>query len=541
MPSKASNRTSRGDLSLDFSSYVPDTFSGLSEQQVYRFLGSRRNTGDSTTQLRPMKVKEPDVNQEGSYNCGLMPRLFAVVLLVTGLTSATPAVAQDNVVLQWNNALLQTVRIIPFTITARALAIVHTSMYDAWAAYDPTAVGTRFGGNLRQAASEHTDANKERAISFAAYRALVDLFPTQQTVLFDPLMASLGYDPSDTTMDTSTPTGIGNVTAGAVLAFRHMDGSNQLGDLNPGAYSDYTGYVPVNDPDHLDDPNRWQPLRNADGTVQRYLTPQWERVTPFALSHSAELRPGPPPLYPHRRYRKEANQVLHLSAKLNDLRKTIAEYWATGAGGDPESGAANPPAHWNILAQAVSARDAHTLDEDVKLFFALGNAMLDVSIAVWECKRFYDYVRPVSAIHFLYKDQPVRAWGGPFQGTQVIRGDQFQSYIRTPAFAEYVSGHSTFSRAAAKILKSFTGSDRFEESVTLLAGSSRVEPGAVPAENITLSWATFTDAADQAGRSRRYGGIHFKQGDLHGRTLGRQIGAKVWAKAWTYFNGTAGH
>ena len=132
--------------------------------------------------------------------------------------------------------------------------------------------------------------------------------------------------------------------------------------------------------------------------------------------------------------------------------------------------------------RAVSARDAHTLDEDVKLFFALGNAMLDISIAVWECKRFYDYVRPVSAIHFLYEDQPVHAWGGPYQGTQTIRGDQFQSYIRTPAFAEYVSGHSAFSSASATILKAFTGSDRFGASVTLLAGSSRVEPGVVPAE-----------------------------------------------------------
>ena len=78
-------------------------------------------------------------------------------------------------------------------------------------------------GSLRRPDDEHTDANKAQAISFAAYRALVDLFPTQQTVLFDPLMESLGYDPSDTTTDTSTPTGIGNVTAGAVLAFRHTD------------------------------------------------------------------------------------------------------------------------------------------------------------------------------------------------------------------------------------------------------------------------------------------------------------------------------
>ena len=467
--------------------------------------------------------------------------LCATALLVVSLTSVMPAVAEDNVVLQWNDALLHTVRTVPFLITARALAILHTSMYDAWAAYDPIAVGTRFGSDLRRPLSEQTDANKTQAISFAAYRALVDLFPTQKTVLFDPLMASLGYDPSDTTTDTSTPTGIGNVTAGAVLAFRHTDGSNQLGDLNPGAYSEYPPlYDPVNDPDQLDDPNRWQPLRNANGTVQRYLLPHWGRVTPFALSHSAEFRPGPPPLHPHDLYQVEADQLLNLSATLDDVSKTIAEYWATGAGGDPVSGAANPPAHWNILAHSVSARDAHTLDEDVKLFFALGNTLLDVSIAGWECKRFYDYVRPVSAIRFLYTDQSVQAWGGPSQGTQVIRGDQFQSYIRTPAFAEYVAGHSAFSSASAEILKSFTGGDQFGASVTVLAGSSRVEPGVVPASDITLEWPTFTAAANQAGLSRRYGGIHFLHGDFKGRSLGRKVAAKAWAKAEMYFEGPAG-
>jgi hypothetical protein len=479
------------------------------------------------------------MKQRGSHKRWRARRLFATVLLVISVTSAGPAVAADNLVLEWNNALLQTVRTVPFLVTARAFAIVHTSMYDAWAAYDRFAVGTRLGGALRRPLIEHTDANKAQAMSFAAHRALVDLFPSQQDVLFDPLMVRLGYDPTDTTSDTSTPTGIGNVTASAVLAFRRSDGSNQLGDLNPGAYSDYTGYVPVNDPDHLNDPNRWQPLRNTDGTVQRHVMPHWSRVTPFALSDSAEFRPGPPPLHPDRRYRMEADELLRLSATLNDVRKTIAEYWANGAGGDPVSGAANPPAHWNIFARAVSERDAHTLDEDVKLFFALGNTLLDVSIAVWDCKVFYDYVRPVSAIQFLYGDEAVRAWGGPYRGTQAIRGDQFRSYIRTPALAEYVSGHSAFSSASAEILKSFTGSDLFGASVTLRAGSSRIEPGVVPARDVTLEWPTFTAAADQAGLSRRYGGIHFVHGDFQGRLLGRNVAAKAWAKAEMYFDGAA--
>src|SRR5262249_24427244 len=175
--------------------------------------------------------------------------LFALAL-VAG-PAAHPAAA-ESVVTQWDEATLQAIRDThpgP-TLVARFLAIVHTCCYDAWAAYEATAVGTRLGGTLRRPAEERTIDNKEKAISFAAYRALVDLFPQpQQVVIFDALMAELGFDPSDTSQDPTTPSGVGNLVADAVLQFRHHDGSNQLGDLHAGAYSDYTGYVPVNDAD----------------------------------------------------------------------------------------------------------------------------------------------------------------------------------------------------------------------------------------------------------------------------------------------------
>ena len=106
-------------------------------------------------------------------------------------------------------------------------------------------------------------------------------------------------------------------------------------------------------------------------------------------------------------------------------------------------------------------------------------------------------------------------------------------------FAEYSSGHSNFSAAGAEILKLFTGSDRFGGSVTLPAGSSRVEPGLVPARDVTLTWATFSDAAAQAGISRRLGGIHFTQGDHDARATGRAAARHCWAAAHTYFDGTA--
>jgi hypothetical protein len=111
--------------------------------------------------------------------------------------------------------------------------------------------------------------------------------------------------------------------------------------------------------------------------------------------------------------------------------------------------------------------------------------------------------------------------------------------VVTPPFPEYISGHSTFSAAGAEILKSFTGSDQFGASFTQPAGTSRVEPGLVPKNDVALKWETFTQAADEAGISRRYGGIHFENGDLNGRAAGRLVGAQAWRKAQTYFDGTA--
>jgi len=452
------------------------------------------------------------------------------------------SVSQDNVVLQWNDVALQAVRrTIPGpTIVARALAILHTCMFDAWAAYDRAAVPTVPRRGWRRPDSEATDAKKAEAVSFAAYRALVDLFPTERA-LFDGLLSQLGYDLSNTSMDAGTPPGIGNSAAAAVLDFRHHDGSNQLGDLHPGAYSDYTGYRAVNTSAAVTDPNRWQPLAvlNSRGQVevQVYTTPQWGNVTPFALTSGSALRPGPPALYPSPEYLNQAAQLVAISAGLTDLQKVTAEYFADGPNSE------FPPGHWALFAQFVSRRDGHGIDDDVKMFFALGNALLDAGICAWDAKRAYDYVRPATAIPFLYAGELIQAWGGPFQGTQTIRGENWRPYqlstVVTPPFPEYFSGHSVFSAAGAEILKSFTGSDALGYSVTIRAGSSFGEPGLVPAADVTLPFPTFSDAANQAGMSRRYGGIHFVQGDLTGRSLGRIIGAAVWAKAKTYFDGTA--
>src|SRR5688572_20892165 len=115
------------------------------------------------------------------------------------------------------------------TVGSRMLAIIVTSMYDAWAAYDNKAVGTQFGDKLRRPKSERTLANKEKAIAYATYRAMLDIF-SEDAAWIKEQMRKRGLDPEDNTTDLSKPPGVGNVTAGAVIENRHHDGANQLGD-----------------------------------------------------------------------------------------------------------------------------------------------------------------------------------------------------------------------------------------------------------------------------------------------------------------------
>jgi hypothetical protein len=483
----------------------------------------------------------------------------ALLVLPRAAVRAGAARPPDSAVVQWNEAFLQGVRDSKLgpPMVARALAVAHACIYDAWAAYDRRAVGTRLEGSLRRPAAEQTLANKTQALSFAAYRAGVDLFAASASTVFDPLMRSLGYDPGDVSTDTSTPAGIGNIAARAVLDFRHRDGANQLGD-EPGGipgvpYADYTKYRPVNDPMDLrasfdaaavHDPSSWQPLRYVDaaGNVVSpgFVGAHWQRVTPFAVRPGALRSSTGPARYGSAEYRAQARVLLDVSAGLTDEQKMIAEYWADG----PRSEL--PPGHWNLFAQLVARRGrhgahGHGLDRDVKLFFAVTSAILDAGCCAWDNKCAFDSVRPITAIRYLFRGQTVRAWAGPYQGTRSIDGAAWLPYqppaFPTPPFPEYSSGHSTFSAAGAEILRLFTGSDRFGGSTTLPVGSSRVEPGAVPRGDVTLYWATFSDAADQAGLSRRYGGIHFEQADLDGRATGRVAARIAWRKAQDYWDG----
>jgi hypothetical protein len=482
---------------------------------------------------------------------------FAAVALLSTSAGAT-------IVTDWNNAALAEVRASKLgpPIVARALAIAHTCMYDAWAQYDAQAVATTaLRGSLRQPEGKRNDTNKAKAISFAAYSCLVNLFPDGAARLAT-VMDNYNYKLNDQT----TPTNIGNAAAQAVIQARIGDGSNQYGDLLPppdcppgpaaSPYADYTCYRPRNAPMafclpsmpecaplNIAAPNHWQPLigpPELGSVTQKCVGPHWELVTPFALTSADQfdnIAPEPLDIFKNDgHYKKNVNDILDFSAQLDVERKLIVEYWADGPASEL------PPGHWALLAQFVSQRDQHSIDQDVKMFFAMHNASFDAGIVAWYLKRKYDSVRPITAIRYWHQGQTIRAWGGPGRPIEDIPGEKWIPYNPgsnlTPPFPSYISGHSTFSSASAAVLQAYTGSDYFGFSTVISANFGRVEPG-IPAVPTTISFATFSEAAQQAGLSRLYGGIHFFDDNTLGQTLGALIGRQAWDKAQTYFNGTA--
>jgi hypothetical protein len=286
-----------------------------------------------------------------------------------------------------------------------------------------------------------------------------------------------------------------------------------------------------------------------------------------------------------------------------DFARVVAEFWADGPESETPPGhwntLANAVSDSPALARRIGGRgpEVDRLEWDVKLYFALNGATHDAAVAAWGAKGHYDSVRPISMIRYMGEkgqstdpDGPaydpeglplvpglvevvtpassapgerhahlrrdvgeiaVRAWRGnpddpasESSGVGWIRAVEWVPYQRptfvTPAFAGYVSGHSSFSRAAAEVLAGFTGGPYFPGGLaewTVAAGELVHEVG--PNHDVTLEWGTYFDAADEAGISRLYGGIHISPDDFEGRRLGATCGRAAWALAQRYFDGSS--
>jgi len=287
-----------------------------------------------------------------------------------------------------------------------------------------------------------------------------------------------------------------------------------------------------------------------------------------------------------------------------DFARVMAEFWADGPKSETPPGHWNALANLASDKLDPDLRIGGTgptvdrLQWDTKMYFALNGAVHDAAIAAWGLKGDYDGTRPISMIRYMggkgqssapaapsYDQEglplvpglievitkqttlpgqrhadlaghegqiAIKAWGGnpadpktQIGGVKWILATDWIPYqlptFVTPAFQGYVSGHSTFSRAAAEVLTGFTGSEYFPgglDGYTIKAGSLKFEAG--PTTDIRLEWATYYDAADQAGQSRLYGGIHVEVDDLTGRKIGSQCGTAAWAMAQRYYAGAAG-
>ena len=392
--------------------------------------------------------------------------LASTALLIASLVQA-------DVVTDWNNAALDTIRTgkVPPPIASRSLAILHTSIYDA-----VNGIARTHKPYLVQSFGS-ASASREAAASAAAHVVLVNLFPAS-TSSFDTLHATIVAAIPDGPQKSAGLTW-GEFVAAQIVASRAYDGSNAT-VLPPGGSG----------------PGVWVPTPPA---FAPYLLPQWGFVVPFAMSSSSQFRPPGPPSLDSEEYAADYNEVKELGAAVGSTRTEeqtlIALFWADGAGTE------TPPGHWNSIAQIIADVRGNSLEQNARLFALLNIAMADAAICAWDAKYAFHFWRPVTAINFA---EPGLNW---------------TSFITTPPFPDYVSGHSTFSGAAATVLELFYGTEELPFTIgsDFLPGFSR-------------SFATPSDAAAEAAESRLYGGIHFRSANEDGLLAGIAIGQWTGAR-----------
>jgi len=445
---------------------------------------------------------------------------------------------EDNLAYRWAEVVLEctardTERFRPRpTVTSRILALIWVSVFDAWSRYDDVAVPVYATSIVRRPPDERTMSNKEIAISYAAYRTLREYY-FSDSVYLKKVMLDFGLDPNDNSLDPTRPAGVGNLSARATIDARNDDGSNQTGKMtnsNGSRYADYTGYIPVNSADKMVNVARWQPKYFSDGQGGKFcpacLTPQWSKVTPFALDSPSQLRPGPPPALGSEQLQREVQEVVDLQSHLTNEQKALVEFMRDGPKSVQQAG------HWLVFAQHISARDHHTLDDDVKMYFLVEAAAMDAFIAAWDAKMFYDFARPYQLVHDYYQQRMIAGWGGPTVGMTKLKGAEWRPYspetFLCPPFPSYVSGHSCVSGACAEVLRLFTKNDTFGLEVRLVPGAL-TEPGHV-GDTVRLSFPTFTQTANMAGQSRVLGGYHIQADNVEGLKLGRSVAQAVWKK-----------
>ena len=394
----------------------------------------------------------------------------------------------SDAVIDWNATLLNAIQAsgqggLPGTappLAARNQAIVHAAIYDAVNALNKSHSSYLLDVDLSGAG----DASPEAAAVGAAYEALIKLYPTQKTTFDAQRDRSLAEIADGDAKGVGFALGVS--VADQILELRSTDGA----DKAQRAYTLGT------------EPGHWEP------TPPNYtpaLLPGWGEVTPFGIPSSSEFLPDGPPEFGSKEYAEQLNEVKAIGGKNSTVRTAeqtqIAQFWAYDR---PDT--FRPPGQWNKIAEEVALKQGNTLEENARLFALLNIAEADAGITAWDAKYTYDQLRPITAIRNADNDGNPDTTGAP----------NWEPLLTTPPFPDYVSGHSTFGGAAGQILARFFG-DNTNFSVT-----SQELPG------VSRSYGSFTQAADEDGISRIYGGIHTRSANEDGLATGRNVANYVF-------------
>jgi hypothetical protein len=277
----------------------------------------------------------------------------------------------------------------------------------------------------------------------------------------------------------------GRSVGAAVFATSRDDGGDRSYLTNfPASYTPPVG------------PGFWVPTPSTQVAMQ----PFWgATVATFALSSSAQCDPGPPPAYseqPNSPFWDEANFDNQLSLSLTPEQRTIAQYWADGPG------SIGGPGHSLAIVGEVLTQENANLAQAAEAYARAGVADADALTAIWQAKYEYNLIRPITYIR------------------RVIN-PAFTPLLPTPPFPEYVSAHSGQSAAVLSTLEALFGND------VPFVDHAHDADGFAP-----RSFAHIFAAAEEAGISRLYAGIHFQSGNLNGRALGNCVGGVVNSLSW---------
>jgi membrane-associated phospholipid phosphatase len=417
-------------------------------------------------------------------------------------------IAKDDVIISWNQILLDAIATAktPPPVASRAMAMVQTAVFDA-----VNNIAKKYKNYaITEIAPAETDPisiviEEQAAAIQAAYTVLTSLFASQKATFDAKLTSSLAAI-TDGVAKTDGLT-FGKTIADKVIASRANDGATTKVPYTPGT-----------------NPGDWQPtavVTGADGkpvldangntTPAPAVLPQWGKVTTFGIlpGDVVNNRPAAPPALNSEQYAAEFNQVKDIGAANSTTRTAdqteIAKFWADGGG------TFTPPGHWNQIAQDVARNQFNSLVDNARLFAALDVAEADAAIVCWDTKYNYSRWRPITAIRKADTDD----------NPATTADTTWTSLLTTPNFPAYTSGHSTFSSAAATVLTSLYG-DNYQFSTT--------GPG-LP--GVIRNFTSFTQAAEEAGISRIYGGIHFMSDNTVGLAAGKKVGEYIAQNLFT--------